>query len=254
MLSLIVAALCHDIGHPGLNNGYMIASQDPLAIRYNDSSVLEHMHANKTFQILGAINTNIVKNLEKNDYSRFRKIVIQSILGTDLQVHFDKLAEFKTQVANRLTFADDKFKIMTLQMCLKCADIGHGAKALDLHKQWTSLITKEFFRQGDTERANNLHVTPLCDRKSIIVSKSQEGFLKVLVKPLFEVWDQFIHQNKTEDEDEHESVKICLTNIDCNIQFWDEEYELFLEGRQTYELDDFLPPFSPLISNRSTTY
>jgi len=243
VFSLVVAALCHDIGHPGVNNGFLVATQDPLAIKYNDQSILENMHANKTFQILSNLSTNIVKGLSKPDYQRFRKIVVLAILATDLQVHFDKLAEFKTQVANKLTLSDDKFKLMSLQICLKCADIGHGAKTLELHKKWTNLITKEFFRQGDMERNRGIPVTPLCDRINVIVSKSQEGFLKVLVRPLFELWEEFVEQSASADKKKDGlGIKICMRNIICNIEYWDNEYNLYKEGKHTYYLDDLPPP------------
>jgi 3',5'-cyclic-nucleotide phosphodiesterase/cAMP-specific phosphodiesterase 4 len=41
---------------------------------------------------------------------------------------------------------NDKHKLTALEICLKCADIGHGAKKLSIHKIWTAQITKEFFR------------------------------------------------------------------------------------------------------------
>lgn len=135
IFALMIGALCHDISHPGVTNGFLISSQDPLSIKYNDISVLENMHTFKTFQILSAKNTNILLNLSKPDYQRFRKIVVNVIIGSDLSLHFDKITEFKTLFENNLNFSDDKFKILALQMCLKCADLGHGAKSLNIHKR-----------------------------------------------------------------------------------------------------------------------
>jgi hypothetical protein len=34
---------------------------------------------------------------------------------------------------------------LALEMTLKCADIAHGAKSLALHKEWSGMITREFF-------------------------------------------------------------------------------------------------------------
>lgn len=48
-LGLLVAALCHDVGHNGRTNSYHISS---LAERYNDDSVQENHHASLTFDIL----------------------------------------------------------------------------------------------------------------------------------------------------------------------------------------------------------
>eukprot|EP00929_Paragymnodinium_shiwhaense_P118658 TRINITY_DN9056_c0_g2_i1.p1 TRINITY_DN9056_c0_g2~~TRINITY_DN9056_c0_g2_i1.p1 ORF type:complete len:1018 (+),score=213.73 TRINITY_DN9056_c0_g2_i1:115-3168(+) len=57
--SLIVAALGHDVGHPGRNNNFLIQTSDKLAIRYNDRSVLENFHAS-TLTRLMTENTSMV--------------------------------------------------------------------------------------------------------------------------------------------------------------------------------------------------
>lgn len=36
-------------------------------------------------------------------------------------------------------------KTLSLSIAIKCADIGHGAKALPLHKMWSRRIVEEFF-------------------------------------------------------------------------------------------------------------
>jgi 3'5'-cyclic nucleotide phosphodiesterase len=239
LFALIVSAICHDIGHPGLNNAFLVATGDELALKYNDHSCLEMMHCNKTFSILSNDSCNITKNLSKADFQRFRKNTLNAILATDLQVHFDKLNLFRANLEKQLDITDDKFRIMAIQMCLKCADIGHGARKLGIHKQWSGLITKEFFRQGDLEINAGVPLTPLCDRTTCIVSKSQIGFLEVLVRPLFKVWEEFIELNN-KDESELE-IKICLNNITENIEYWDTEYQLTQQGASTFILDDNPP-------------
>jgi hypothetical protein len=36
---------------------------------------------------------------------------------------------------------------LLLEMLIKCADVSHAAKPLEVHLRWTALITEEFFRQ-----------------------------------------------------------------------------------------------------------
>ncbi len=50
--ALLLAALAHDLEHPGVNNAYLIKSKDPLAITYNDLSVLENRHAACLFELV----------------------------------------------------------------------------------------------------------------------------------------------------------------------------------------------------------
>jgi hypothetical protein len=42
--ALMVAALSHDLDHPGVNNAFLVNTKDRLATVYNDSSVLENSH------------------------------------------------------------------------------------------------------------------------------------------------------------------------------------------------------------------
>ena len=242
VFALITAALCHDIGHPGVNNAFLVATGNEIAVKYNDHSCLENMHTNRAFTILRTDGCNIASGLNKADYQRFRKNVVSVILSTDLQLHFDKLNEFRINLDKHLDISDDKFRILAIQMCLKCADIGHGARTLDIHVQWTSLITKEFFKQGEREKKYEIPITPLCDINTCIVSKSQVGFLEVLVKPLFLVWENFIEENN-EVESELD-IKICMKNIAENIEYWNHEFQLFTSGAPTFLLDSNPPPLT----------
>ena len=131
---------------------------------------------------------------------------------------------------------------MAIQMCLKCADLGHGARKLEIHKKWTGLITKEFFRQGELEVQAGVPVSPLCDRLNHVLSNSQVGFLEVLVRPLFKVWEEFVEQNN--EEDTELEVKICLLNVMDNIEFWDNEFHRVQQGTPEFVLDALPPPLA----------
>jgi len=52
VLSLLVAALCHDLGHDGLTNGYHVNAMSERAVRYSDVSVQENYHAAETFKLM----------------------------------------------------------------------------------------------------------------------------------------------------------------------------------------------------------
>jgi hypothetical protein len=48
----LVASAAHDVAHPGKNNMFLVKTMAPLAVRYNDKSVLENMHAALTFETM----------------------------------------------------------------------------------------------------------------------------------------------------------------------------------------------------------
>jgi hypothetical protein len=116
ILALIVSAICHDVAHPGVNNAYLVATQDKLAMKYNDNSVLENMHAAVTFRILQRPNSNILSGLVPDDWVTFRKIAVALILATDLQKHFDIATEFKAlnESESGLLMSDDAHRLLAL--------------------------------------------------------------------------------------------------------------------------------------------
>lgn len=240
MFGMVVAAIGHDVGHPGLNNAYLVNSMDSVALKYNDRSVLENMHSALTFQILLRSDSNLVADLTKPNYMAFRKVVIALILATDLQKHMAKQAEFKAALEDDTKdLGDADYRLLILEMCLKCADLGHGAKATDIHKRWTGLITKEFFQQGDSEKQKKLPISPICDRDVVIIPKSQVGFLNFMVLPIYDLWEKMIFKIMQHEDSQ---VKICCSQIKGNVQFWSEEMQRLEEGRPTFALDDLPPP------------
>lgn len=49
--SALIAAVVHDIDHPGRSSAYLCNSNNPLAILYNDVTVLENHHAAYFFKL-----------------------------------------------------------------------------------------------------------------------------------------------------------------------------------------------------------
>merc|ERR1712125_90469 len=65
IFSLLLAAIIHDVAHPGYNNSFQINSKSDIALKYNDSSCLEHMHISKAYQRIFANGGNATINIFK---------------------------------------------------------------------------------------------------------------------------------------------------------------------------------------------
>merc|ERR1712232_1540733 len=85
--SLLIAAVAHDLGHPGVNNGFLSEVSHELALQYNDKSPLENMHCAKLYTIVADPSTNIFVKLTKEQYKEVRKYCIETILHTDMMKH-----------------------------------------------------------------------------------------------------------------------------------------------------------------------
>ena len=87
MLVLMLSAIGHDIGHGGMNNAFMVNSSSALALRYNDVSVLENHHAATLAALLSESDTAVLDGLNLEQRRSARKLMIKSILATDMATH-----------------------------------------------------------------------------------------------------------------------------------------------------------------------
>lgn len=189
LMALYVAAAMHDYDHPGRTNAFLVATNAPQAVLYNDRSVLENHHAASAWNLfLSRPEYNFLSNLDHVEFKRFRFLVIEAILATDLKKHFDFLAEFNAKVngmnSNGIEWSNENDRLLACQICIKLADINGPAKVRDLHLKWTEGIVNEFYEQGDEEASLGLPISPFMDRSSPQLAKLQESFITHIVGPL----------------------------------------------------------------------
>ncbi|XP_018581725.2 cGMP-inhibited 3',5'-cyclic phosphodiesterase A [Scleropages formosus] len=194
LMALYVAAAMHDYDHPGRTNAFLVATSAPQAVLYNDRSVLENHHAASAWSLfMSHPEYNFLANLDHVEFKRFRFLVIEAILATDLKKHFDFLAEFNAKVGDDVTsgidWSNENDRLLVCQMCIKLADINGPLKCKDLHLQWTEGIVNEFYEQGDEESSLGLPISPYMDRSAPQLAKLQESFITHIVGPLCSSYD-----------------------------------------------------------------
>ncbi|KAM3919619.1 cGMP-inhibited 3',5'-cyclic phosphodiesterase 3B [Leptodactylus fuscus] len=194
LMALYVAAAMHDYDHPGRTNAFLVATNAPQAVLYNDRSVLENHHAAAAWNLfLSQSHYNFLTHLDHVQFKRFRFLVIEAILATDLKKHFDFLAEFNAKVndvnSNGIDWSNENDRLLVCQICIKLADINGPAKTRELHLKWTEGIVNEFYEQGDEEASLGLPISPFMDRSSPQLAKLQESFITHIVGPLCNSYD-----------------------------------------------------------------
>ena len=68
-----------------------------------------------------------------------------------------------------------------LQNMVHCADLSNPTKGLEVYKKWLDRLMEEFFRQGDMERDRGLEISPMCDKITATIEKSQVSGLSAVV-------------------------------------------------------------------------
>uniref|UniRef100_A0A3P8QCM8 Phosphodiesterase n=1 Tax=Astatotilapia calliptera TaxID=8154 RepID=A0A3P8QCM8_ASTCA len=205
ILAALFAAAIHDVDHPGVSNQFLINTNSELALMYNDESVLENHHLAVGFKLLHEDNCDIFQNLTKRQRQSLRKLVIDMVLATDMSKHMSLLADLKTMVETKKVTSSgvlmlDHYtdRIQVLRNMVHCADLSNPTKPLAVYRQWTERIMQEFFRQGDKERERGMEISPMCDKHTASVEKSQVGFIDYIVHPLWETWGDLVHPDAQE--------------------------------------------------------
>jgi hypothetical protein len=197
----LLAAIAHDVGHPGLNNSYLVKSKSKLAMQFNDLSPLENMHCSLLFEIMSNPKFDIMSNFSEESWRDVRKLVVKSILGTDMVHHFEHIR--KTQVfyevngsetrkfctgqsQQRLECLEDHDQRMfVIELLIHSADVSNPYKKFSICKKWADLVVEEFFRQGDRENAEKRDISPMMNRKEeASMCNMQMGFIEFVVSPL----------------------------------------------------------------------
>lgn len=199
--ALLLAALCHDVGHQGKTNPFLVETQHQLARVYNDKSPLENMHAAKLFEIASNEDTDVFKRLDKDARKTARKVCIAAILHTDNAEHFEmvrevsKIYELTSDLCDgQAAQLDDldmnyveqvlsKNSMFFMEVFLHFADVSNPLKPFKMCHAWAWRVLEEFFNQGDTEKELGLPVGMLNDRDKINRPGSQHGFINFMVAP-----------------------------------------------------------------------
>jgi hypothetical protein len=238
-----------------VNNAFLVETSSPLAIRYNDASVLENHHISLAFSIMLGLERprpagvgvgappehsgggNLLDGLERSAYKSVRAEMVQLVMATSFEHHFQHIGNLKAKAkarevrhaaaspaapatADELKAAAEE-RLMLLKMVIKAADIGHPARAWAWHVDSAKRACAEFFYQGECEARNGLPVSPLNNAAECNLSKAQTGFLEFMVKPAFEVLRLYVDASPAATEPGAlEWLQGPLEHLETNIANW----------------------------------
>ncbi|KAJ2218865.1 3',5'-cyclic-nucleotide phosphodiesterase [Coemansia sp. RSA 485] len=204
VIALIVASMCHDLGHPGLNNAFMVRARTQLAEIYNDQSVLENFHAACFSMIMsyffnefvapngkGTMASSGVSAQSAFDYEEFRRIAVHAILATDMARHFEFIGKCRAQYerfmsGSNLPLTGQQHEAERAQLAasiLKCADISNITRPFNVSQRWTRRLNREVTLQGNIEESLGMQRSIVVDHAN--VPASQIAFYETCGRPLF---------------------------------------------------------------------
>ncbi|KAL9020991.1 MAG: hypothetical protein Q9185_001818 [Variospora sp. 1 TL-2023] len=249
-LTLLISAIGHDVGHPGVNNAFLVALNAPLAQLYNDKSVLESFHC--------AAYSQILRRYWKSAFAdtAMRGLMISSILATDMGLHFKYMADLgdlqKKFHCNQGTQGWspqvlDEYRTLTCGLLIKCADISNVARPFDVAATWADILQLEFANQGEMEN-------DLCMPTALFggppelgnvtkLANSQIGFMNIFACPLFEAVSDILP-----------CMTFAVDEMRANKETWKKKIEeqTSVQSRKPFSSETFLPPRSGSPSRSSS--
>ncbi|KAJ5106264.1 hypothetical protein N7456_002939 [Penicillium angulare] len=193
-LTLLISAIGHDVGHPGVNNFFLVKLNAPLAQLYNDNSVLEAFHCAAFSQILRRHWPAAFKD------KQLRKLLISSILATDMGVHqkfMERMGTLQEKYYESEKSVDcwkpqdaEMYKTLVCGLLIKCADISNVARPWNIAEKWTQILQEEFANQGEMEKEVGMETALFGGPPELgniyKLATGQIGFMSIFALPLFE--------------------------------------------------------------------
>lgn len=147
IFAMLLAALCHDIDHPGNTNDFELKTLSPMALTHNDDAVLERHHCRVTFIILNHKSAKILQHLDEARYKRVRQLIIYCILATDSAKHVEKCKALENLTRRQL----NEKRSLLMEILMHAADLAFHALPFALANEWSNRLLDEFQHQAKME-------------------------------------------------------------------------------------------------------
>ncbi|XP_029457918.1 cGMP-dependent 3',5'-cyclic phosphodiesterase isoform X2 [Rhinatrema bivittatum] len=247
IFALFVSCMCHDLDHRGTNNSFQVASKSVLAALYSsEGSVMERHHFAQAIAILNSHGCNIFDQFSRKDYQRMLDLMRDIILATDLAHHLrifkdlQKMAEVGYDPRNKTHHS------LLLCLLMTSCDLSDQTKGWKTTRKIAELIYKEFFSQGDLEKAMGNRPSEMMDREKAYIPELQISFMEHIAMPIYKLLQDLfpksaeLYERVASNRVQWAKVshKFTIRGLPSNnsLDFLDEEYDLQMEAAEEQSL------------------
>lgn len=172
-----------------------MTSKSVLAALYSsEGSVLERHHFAQTIAILHTDGCNIFENLSEEEYKQCLDYIREIILATDLAHHFRIIKYIQQLLESGYDSSNIEHHQLLLCLLVTSCDLSDQTKDWNNTKEIAKLIYREFFTQGDLEKAMGVKPNEMMDREKARIPRSQINFLEQVVSPVYQLLAGFFPQ------------------------------------------------------------
>lgn len=237
ILALFVSCMCHDLDHRGTNNSFQVDSQSVLAALYSsEGSVMERHHFAQAIAILNTHGCNIFEKFSRKDYQRMLDLIRDIILATDLAHHLRIFKDLQKMADVGYNKRNHTHRSLLLCLLMTSCDLSDQTKGWKTTRKIAELIYKEFFSQGDLEKAMGNRPSEMMDREKAYIPELQISFMEHIAMPIYKLLQELfprsaeLYERVAANREQWAKVsnKFTIRGLPSNnsLDFLDEEFEL----------------------------
>eukprot|EP01053_Blabericola_migrator_P002621 Blabericola_migrator_1__2620@NODE_173_length_12074_cov_75_040476_g150_i0_p2_GENE_NODE_173_length_12074_cov_75_040476_g150_i0NODE_173_length_12074_cov_75_040476_g150_i0_p2_ORF_typecomplete_len563_score61_43PDEase_I/PF00233_19/8_5e02PDEase_I/PF00233_19/3_1e44T4SSDNA_transf/PF02534_14/0_43_NODE_173_length_12074_cov_75_040476_g150_i056367324 len=163
----IVAALGHDVAHPGRNSNFYVRTYSMVSVVYSDDSIMEQTHGSTLVRLMTSCpEVDILTGLPTSESREIRKLIVELILATDC----DKACEVESKYRLCSMSPDFDYKnnvehrSCVYLLCMRTADTFYAHYDWPVHKEWALRMCEERYQQGEGEQELDMFPSLMCER------------------------------------------------------------------------------------------
>ncbi|KAL0573634.1 3',5'-cyclic-nucleotide phosphodiesterase [Marasmius crinis-equi] len=184
---LYIAAIGHDVAHPGFTNVFMKNAKAPLSVVF-DKSPLERMHMSLLLRVMRHHGLGpLLDDPADNSGQRVRTLLSETVLATDMSVHGAFMDNFRSLSSGTSDADLGRRQVLMCQAIIKCADISNPYRPYHVAKHWAAALMGEWSSQAMLEECMHLPPTVQASDDPLIEAKGQLFFINTFAKPLLEL-------------------------------------------------------------------
>ncbi|NXL68642.1 PDE2A phosphodiesterase, partial [Chordeiles acutipennis] len=236
IFALFISCMCHDLDHRGTNNSFQVASKSVLAALYSsEGSVMERHHFAQAIAILNSQGCNIFDHFSRKDYQRMLDLMRDIILATDLAHHLRIFKDLQKMAEVGYDPKNKQHHSLLLCLLMTSCDLSDQTKGWKTTRKIAELIYKEFFSQGDLEKAMGNRPLEMMDREKAYIPELQISFMEHIAMPIYKLLQDIfpqaaeLYERVASNREQWTKVshKFTIRGLPSNnsLDFLDEEYD-----------------------------
>uniref|UniRef100_A0A8C0IZ12 Phosphodiesterase n=1 Tax=Chelonoidis abingdonii TaxID=106734 RepID=A0A8C0IZ12_CHEAB len=251
IFALFISCMCHDLDHRGTNNSFQVASKSVLAALYSsEGSVMERHHFAQAIAILNTQGCNIFDHFSRKDYQRMLDLMRDIILATDLAHHLRIFKDLQKMAEVGYDPENKQHHSLLLCLLMTSCDLSDQTKGWKTTRKIAELIYKEFFSQGDLEKAMGNRPMEMMDREKAYIPELQISFMEHIAMPIYKLLQDLfpraaeLYERVASNREQWTKVshKFTIRGLPSNnsLDFLDEEYDLQGMDRESAKMNGCL--------------